>query len=57
MFFTIRDHLQQKDFLQDLGFLIVKTIAIVICGKCLVEAFGFAFVSLSCLPFQKIIVS
>jgi hypothetical protein len=24
MFFAIKDHLQQKDILQDLGFLIVK---------------------------------
>jgi hypothetical protein len=30
-----------------------KSIAIVIYGKCLVQEFGFTFVSLNCLPLQK----
>jgi hypothetical protein len=41
----------EKTFARPWPFNCEKSIAIAICGKCLVQIFDFTFVSLSCFPF------
>jgi hypothetical protein len=43
---------QLKEFLQDLDcFIVKKTLALVVCSKCLARAFSFIIMSLYYLPF------
>jgi hypothetical protein len=62
-FFSIKDPFKKDDELFEIVFAkpwpfnYEKSIAIIVCGKCLVQTFNFTSISSNCLYFWKIIFS